>query len=392
MSAQVRKRIVVVGLGAVGALTAWRLSHRDDVEVIGIEQYGKVHDRGSYAGESRVFRTAYHEGGLYVPMLQESRRLWRELEEQSGRSLYLEVGALSIAQADRVEMRTTLETVREFDLPHTLYDTEELRRAHPQHNVHDGDVGVLDHHGGGIRPEVSLLSALDLAEAAGAQLRFNTPVLSIEEEPGGVVVRTPTEAIRADTVIVASGSWSTRLDTRLRELLRLQVLGLTWFMPTEIADFLPERFPAFLRDVGPVHFFGAPSLDGYSIKASSNPTWPVVRDVDEVPRAYTRNELVKIGQQAKEFFPSLNPEPVRSSVHHCAYTPDRTPIVDVSESERVVTVTGLSGHGFKFAPVLGEWAARLATQASESGVDPHFAVSAHLDRLAALGPYRGGGH
>ena len=40
MSAQVRKRIVIVGLGAVGALAAWRLSQRDDVEVIGIEQYG----------------------------------------------------------------------------------------------------------------------------------------------------------------------------------------------------------------------------------------------------------------------------------------------------------------------------------------------------------------
>lgn len=392
MGTQVKKRIVIVGLGAVGALAAWRLSQRENVEIIGVEQYGKVHDRGSYAGESRVFRTAYHEGGLYVPMLQESRRLWRELEDASARSLYLEVGALSIAQPDRVEMQTTLDTVREFDLPHTFYDTEELRSAHPQHNVHDGDVGVLDHHGGGIRPEVSLLSALDLAEAAGAQLRFNTPVLAIEEEPGGVVVRTPGEAIRADAVVLASGSWSTRLDGRLRELLRLQVLGLTWFMPKDIAAFVPERFPAFLRDVGPVHFFGAPSFDGYSIKASSNPTWPVARDVDEVPRAYTRQELVKIGQQAAEFFPSLNPEPVRSSVHHCAYTPDRTPIVDVSESERVITVTGLSGHGFKFAPILGEWAAQLATQPHGSAVDPHFTIDAHLARLEHRGAYRGGGH
>ena len=392
MSAQVRKRIVIVGLGAVGALAAWRLSQRDDVEVIGIEQYGKVHDRGSYAGESRVFRTAYHEGGRYVPMLQESRRLWRELEQRSGRELYLEVGALSIAQPDRMEMRTTLDTVREFDLPHTLYDTEELRRAHPQHNVHDGDVGVLDHHGGGIRPEVSLMAALDLAEAAGAQLRFHTPVLAIEEEPSGVVVRTPTEAIRADTVILASGSWSTRLDPRLHDLLRLQVLGLTWFMPTDIADFLPERFPAFLRDVGPVHFFGAPSLDGYSIKASSNPTWPVARDVDEVPREYTRHELAKIGQQAKEFFPALNPEPVRSSVHHCAYTPDRLPVVDLSDSGLLAVLTGLSGHGFKFAPVLGKWAAQLAVDGTRDGIDERSALASHLERLAALGPYTGGGH
>ncbi|MFV0374103.1 N-methyl-L-tryptophan oxidase [Microbacterium sp.] len=384
--------VVVVGLGAVGAMAAWQLSAREDVRVIGVEQYGRVHDRGSYAGESRVFRTAYHEGGLYVPMLQESRRMWRDLERASGRELYLEVGTLSIAQPDRIEMTTTLDTVREFDLPHTLYDTDALRKAYPQHRIHDGDIGLLDHHGGGLRPEVSIAAALRLAEAAGADLRFNSPVLAVEEEPGGVVVRTPAEAIRADKVVLASGSWSTRLRADLRELLRLQVLGLTWFMPERIEEFLPERFPAFLRDVGPVHFFGAPSLDGYSVKACSNPTWPVARDVAEVPTAYTRDELIKIGQQAREFFPALNPEPVRSSVHHCAYTPDRTPVVDVDPTGRVTIVTGLSGHGFKFAPVLGRWAAALAADGGNDEVDERFALSAHLERLAASGAYGGGGH
>ncbi|PPF45459.1 N-methyl-L-tryptophan oxidase [Pseudoclavibacter sp. AY1F1] len=384
--------VVIVGLGAVGAMAAWQLSKRDDVRIIGIEQYGRVHQHGSYAGESRVFRTAYHEGGLYVPMLLESRELWRELEREAGRELYLEVGALSIAQADRIEMRTTLETIDEFDLPHRRYDTDELRAAFPQHRIHDGDIGVLDEYGGGIRSEVSVLSALRLAEERGAELRFNTRVLAIEEERGAVVVRTPGEAIRADRVIVASGSWSGRIHPDLDRLLRLQVLGLTWFMPDSIDAFLPDRFPAFLRDIGPVHFFGAPSLDGYSVKACSNPTWPVFRDVSEVPTAYTRDELVKIGQQAKEFFPALNPEPVRSSVHHCAYTPDRLPVVDLSDSGRLAVLAGLSGHGFKFAPVLGKWAAQLAVDGTRDGIDERFALASHLERLDALGPYTGGGH
>lgn len=387
-----QKTVVVVGLGAVGAMTAWQLSRHDGVRVVGVEQYGRVHHRGSYAGESRVFRTAYHEGGLYVPMLLESRDMWRELEAASGRSLYLEVGTLSVGQEGRPELTTTLDTIREYDLPHTLFDADGLRKAYPQYAVHDGDIGILDHFGGGMRPEVSVMVALGLAERAGADLRFNTPVLAIEEEPGGVVVRTHAGAIRADAVVLASGSWSSRLDARLNDLLRLQVLGLTWFMPRRIEDFLPERFPAFLRDIGPVHFFGAPSLDGYSIKACSNPTWPVFRDVSEVPDAYTRKELIKIGQQAQEFFPDLNPEPVRSSVHHCAYTPDRTPVVDLSENARIVTVTGLSGHGFKFAPVLGKWAAQLAATERVDGVPAHFSLPAHLARLAERGAYRGGGH
>ncbi|PRI11231.1 N-methyl-L-tryptophan oxidase [Leucobacter massiliensis] len=386
-----RSDVVVIGAGTVGSMALWQLSKREGLEVVGIEQFGRVHSHGSYAGESRVFRTAVHEGATYVRMIQRSRELWRELERESGRSIYAEVGCLSIAPEGFPDLETALGTVREFDLPHRMLSTEELRREYPQHTIFDGDVGLLDAHGGGLRPEVAVMSALDLAEANGAQLFFNTPVLGIEERSDGIVVRTTQGSWLADRVLLASGSWSTRLSPELNELLRLQVLGLTWFMPKRPEMFVPERFPAFLRDLGPVHFFGAPSFDGYAFKACTNPEWPVLRDVDEVPAAHTRAELIKIGQRAAELFEGVNPEPVRESVHHCAYTPDRLPVVDRSDSGRLVTIAGLSGHGFKFSPQLGEWAAQLLA-GEESTVDPRFALAAHLERLAALGPYRGGGH
>ena len=219
--------------------------------------------------------------------------------------------------------------------------------------------------------------------------RDGLDVVGIEERPECVVVRTAQGSWLARTVVIASGSWSTRLRPQLHELLRLQVLGLTWFMPREPEAFAPERFPAFLRDAGPVHFFGAPSFDGYSFKACTNPEWPVFRDVSEVPLHHTREELVKNGQRAAELFAGVNPEPVRESVHHCAYTPDRLPVVD--RSERVVTIAELSGHRFKFSPQLGEWAAQLVTGEPHT-IDPRFALAEHMRRLAQLGPYTGGGH
>ena len=76
-------------------------------------------------------------------------------------------------------------------------------------------------------------------------------------------------------------------------------------------------------------------------------------------------------------------------MHHCAYTPDRLPVVD--RTDRVITIAGLSGHGFKFCPQLGEWAAQLVT-GEETTIDPRFALAAHMERLAELGPYGGGGH
>lgn len=386
-----KTNVLVIGAGTVGAMSLWQLSKIEGLDVVGIEQYGRVHSHGSYAGESRVFRTAVHEGGTYVKMIQRSRELWRELERESGRHIYAEVGALSIAPEEFPDLVTAIGTVRDFDLPHRMLSTEDLRAEFPQHRVHDGDVGLFDEHGGGLRPEVAIMSALDRAEAGGARLFFNTPVLGIEEGAAGVVVRTTQGSWLADTVVVASGSWSTRLSPELNDLLRLQVLGLTWFMPKQPELFAPEHFPVFLRDAGPVHFFGAPSFDGYAFKACTNPEWPVFRDVSEVPLTHTREELIKIGQRAAELFVDVNPEPVRQSVHHCAYTPDRLPVVDRSDSGRVVTITGLSGHGFKFAPQLGEWAAQLAT-GQDSTVDERFSLPQHLARLAKLGAYTGGGH
>ena len=386
-----KTHVVVIGAGTVGAMALWQLSKREGLDVVGIEQFGRVHSHGSYAGESRVFRTAVHEGGTYVRMIQRSRDLWRELEAESGRDIYTEVGALSIAPEGFPDLVTALGTVREFDLPHRVLTDAELRAEYPQHRIQDGDIGLLDAHGGGLRPEVAVMSALDIAEANGAKLLFNTPVLGIEERADGVVVRTTQGVWLADTVVVASGSWSTRLSPELNDLLRLQVLGLTWFMPTQPELFVPERFPVFLRDAGPVHFFGAPSFDGYAFKACTNPEWPVFRDVADVPTSHTREELITIGQRAAELFTGINPEPVRQSVHHCAYTPDRLPVIDHSASGRVVTLTGLSGHGFKFSPQIGEWAAQLVT-GEETTVDPRFALPAHLERLARTGPYTGGGH
>jgi len=382
---------VVIGAGAVGAMALWQLSKEENLEVVGLEQYGRVHSRGSYAGESRVFRSAYHEGGLYVPMLKRSREMWRELERESGRDMYAEIGTLSIAPEGFPDIVTAMNTAKDFDIPHRLLGEDDLRREYPQHRILAGDIGLFDEHGGGIRPEIVINAALNLAEERGAKLFFNTPVLAVEERADGVVVRTSQGAWLADVVILASGSWSTRLVPELNELLRLQVLGLTWLMPHKIEGFTPEKFPTFLRDVGKIHFFGTPTFDGYSFKACSNPTWPVFRDVDEVPAEYTREELIKIGQQGAELFEGVSPEPVRHSVHHCAYTPDRKPVVDRNETGRLVTITGLSGHGFKFAPQLGQWAAELATGKSSS-VDEQFSLPSHMKRLAELGAYTGGGH
>ena len=88
-------RVAVVGCGAMGAAASWRLSKRG-AEVVAFDRFSPPHDRGSTHGDSRITRTAYLEGAFYVPLLQETFPLWRELEAETGTDLLTLAGLLTI--------------------------------------------------------------------------------------------------------------------------------------------------------------------------------------------------------------------------------------------------------------------------------------------------------
>ncbi|MDS1112465.1 N-methyl-L-tryptophan oxidase [Gordonia westfalica] len=381
--------VAVIGAGSVGSMALWHLSKVPGLSVLGIEQYGRAHGLGSFAGESRLFRMAYKEGELYLPLLTDARRQWLELEKEADTQIMLQVGALSIGTETQPEMIATRGTIDTFGLPHRYLDTEELRKGFPQHDVHNGDVGILDPCGAGLRPEVAVLSALRLAEANGVRMLYRSAVETVEPGDNGVTIRTARDVVRARTAIVTTGSWATDLLPGVRDLVHVQRLALSWFMPTDISRYLPDQFPVFMRDIGDVHFFGAPSLDGYSVKVSPGhldlPTAPTLAELPDLPNDFAP----RLAAQVTDFFPDMNPEPVRLTAHHEMFTADRVPIVDRDSTGSVVAVAGLSGHGFKLAPTFGRIARDLAVDGTSELCPREFTLAAHQER-AALRPWRGG--
>src|SRR6266496_3451551 len=312
--------VVVVGLGAMGSHALWRLAERG-VRAIGVEQFTPGHDRGSSHGESRIIRTAYSEGAGYVPLVLHAWRLWDELEARSGQRLLERCGGLMLGSPSSPWVRGATESAKDHGLRYELLSGSELRERFPQHRVDDDDtVGFFEAAAGVVRPERG---------------------------------------------VVAAGAWVPRLvpglDLRLRVVRRVQA----WFETPSLEAFSPKSFPVFLRHQpgGEAAWYGCPSLDGATVKVGLH-SWPGIDEpVDPVegPRPPDGADADRVAAVVEATLPDLRPRPVR--MQSCMYT--LTPDQHFAVGQRrdlpgLTLLAGFSGHGFKFAPVLGEVAAQLA--------------------------------
>ena len=376
--------MLVIGLGSIGSMALWQLSQQPALTIIGVDAHPQVNLRSSYAGESRLFRTAVKEGPVFNDHANASIDLWRALEASSNRPILEQCGALSIGPADFEAMRTTREVVKRYNLPHEMLTAEELHSRFPQFSQDPDDAGILDTRGGVLRPEVAVTAAHTVAEEHGAQLYFDTRVTDLQSDADGVKVYTDAGTFAAGQVIVTIGSWTTQLLPQLSAYVEVRPIGLTWAMPRSIEQFQPEVFPVFMRDRvaadGSVtHWFGAPTLDGSSIKIGTYPEpWVSPISPDDRPADYTPEQLSYVGSLVAECIPDLIASPVRHSVHHDSYASNQIPIFDhIDTDDRIIYATGMHGNAFKFAPSYGKMLADMTTTGSSDLWRDEFSLSAH---------------
>jgi sarcosine oxidase len=343
----------------MGALSAWRLAARG-ARVIGFERFRPGHDRGSSHGDTRIFRTAYFESPEYVPLLQRAHELWRQLEKESGAELLTLTGGLAIGPADGELVAGVLESARENRLPHRLLDAGEMNRLHPQHRLEAGDVGVLDEQAGFLRPERSVAAAAARAEALGARLMTDTEITAVEASSGGVVIQTSRGRFAAERALVAAGAWTSKLLPQLGLPLEVERQVMGWLAVDHPDSFSPQRFPIFIRELAGGRFrYGFPTTDGRSIKLAVHHEGTGA-DPDSLDREVADADLLPLREFAREQLTGVTGEVVDARVCMYTNTPDERFIAtSPAHMPRVTVLSACSGHGFKFASVLGELMAEL---------------------------------
>ncbi len=358
--------VVVIGLGVMGSAALHRLAVQG-VRVLGIEQYEPGHDRGSSHGATRIIRLGYFEHPSYVSLLRDVYPLWQELEAKAGRRLLHITGIAEIGRPESELVRGTLAAARQHALPHDILDADALMRRYPAFRVPSDFVAVVQPDGGVLEAEPALLGLVQLARAGGAVIRTNEAVRAIEPHPGGVRVLTGNDVIETSAVIVTAGARVKALLPDLPAPLRVTRQVLAWFEPREPAMLSHDRFPVFMIESAYGFHYGFPMDPQRGVKLGKHHHLDETVDPDNYDRTVSPRDERAIRVALETYIPAADGKLVASTT--CLYTmaPDGDFIIDALPGwPQVVIGSPCSGHGFKFAPLIGEILADLATKGETS--------------------------
>ena len=372
---------IVIGCGGMGSAALRALALKGK-RVLGIEQFEPGHDRGSSHGHSRIIRLAYNEHPDYVPLLRRAFELWSDIEVETGQRLFVKTGGLDIGPMDGRVVTGALAACRTHSLAHEWMTGPEIHRRFPGVEVPEHYGAVFHEEAGYLNPEACIDAMVASAVGHGAALKEGETLQSLARLSDGWDLCTDRGRYTADQVIVTAGAWSQFVLPDLERLAipERQVVG--WFDSLDPSRFSAEQFPVFILDSPYGEYYGFPideSGRGFKIGRFHH----LKEEVDPRKSLATpdeRDEAV-LRQAIEEFFPLAGGKLQRMQTCMFTNSPDGHFIIDRHpDSSNLIVAAGFSGHGFKFACVVGELLAALACDPDASPV-PLFA----WDRFAQQG-------
>ena len=344
--------VAIVGAGLAGAAAAWAASRRG-LSVALFEQFAIGHRRGSSHGSARIFRRAYDDE-LYVRLTGEAAELWRQLEADTGMTLLRTTGGVDHGPRDVIELVD--ENLSAAGVPHELLDAREAGRRWPGMRF-DGPA-VFHAEAGVIDADATVRTCVEASKRRGAIVVDSTPVTEITPGDGGAALRAGGTYWRARHVVVAAGAWVAPL-----------LHGIIPFPPVTVTQqqvfHFPRRdltvdWPTFV-DRGALFVYGLPGggdggrYNAQKVAENYNGTVTTASGRDGVVNDGARSRIV---EYVKEWLPGLVAEPFNETT--CLYTTTADEDFILDQRGPIIVCSACSGHGAKFAPWLGDQAARLA--------------------------------
>lgn len=347
---------IIIGAGTMGMAAGYFLA-KEGKDVLLLDAFNPPHDQGSHHGETRIIRFAYGEGKAYVPLALRALDLWKELEDKSGKQLFLKTGVLNIGSKEHSFIQNVIESAKEFDLSIEVYKADEVKEKWPGILLPKDFIGCFEPSAGVLRVENCIDAYKTAVLGEGATLKTNVRVIKIT--PGKeVIVHTEQEVFSADSLIISAGARVNDLLSSVDLTLPITPLRKTfaWFNADEAL--YGNGFPAFTYEDANSSYYGFPSIDSAGFKVGRHDSGEEVSP-DDFINPFDETDAKELLQFKEHIMPEVGDLKLGKT---CFYskTPDEDFIIDSHPNfDNIIIAAGFSGHGFKFGSVVGEILSQL---------------------------------
>ena len=368
---------IVIGVGGMGSAAVYHLAQRG-LQVLGVEKHAIPHEMGSSHGYSRMIRYTLQEHPSYVPLVRRSYELWHEMEETAGEELMVTTGSIRAGAPDSPFFLNAQEACDLHSIPYEILTASEVNKRFPGYRFPEEISSVYQADGGFLLPERCIVTHVQAAERAGADVHSQETVLDWEVRGDGVQVRTDRDTYTAGRLVVTAGPWAANLVPELAAYAvpERQVMG--WFQPKRPELYAAEAFPVFGVFTEEGRYYGFPShaVPGFKIGRAHHLLQKV--DPDAIDREVHPEDEDILRQAVNRYFPLAAGKLLDGKTCMYTNTPDEHFMIGTLDGQPQVSVAaGFSGHGFKFASVIGEIMADLA----QNGATEHDINLFRLDRF-----------
>jgi sarcosine oxidase len=361
--------VIVVGTGGMGAAAACHLARRG-LRVLGLDRFSPAHDRGSSHGQTRLIRLAYYEHPDYVPLLRRAYALWHDLEREAGRPLLVASGLVMAGPAAGEVITGALVSARTHALPVEQLTATEATARWPALRVPEAWDVVYESTAGYLFVEECVRAHAAAATRAGAELRSGVTVHGWRVAEDGVVVETDAGAFTAARLVLCPGPWAAGLLHLPHVPLTVLRKSLFWYAPSraDLPRHVAPALPCFACDTPAGFCYGFPALDDRGVKVAVHSGGATVADPLIVDRSIDTGERHAIETFLDGHLPRLGRRLTAHATGLYTMSPDHHFLLGLHpQHPQVALAAGFSGHGFKFASVVGELLADLTT----TGRTPH---------------------
>ena len=359
--------VIVIGVGSMGSAACYHLAARGH-RVLGLEQFGIVHDQGSHFGQSRIIRQAYFEHPDYVPLLQRAYDNWETFEKATNSKVYFKTGVIYFGEKESATLTGINQSASQYQLPVRRVKTEEVKKHFPAFSLPLNFDTLFEPEAGFLTPERTIRLYARQAESVGATIRTGERVLEWKDDGSTIKVLSSHHSYRCNKLVITSGSWTSKLVPEMATKLKVTRQTLAWVNPKNPEQMSLGNFPCwFIDDPERGMFYGFPILPfenfggPIGLKVASHQAGPVV-DPDRVDRSVGPDDEQAIRYLLNKYFPQAGDEIITLKTCLYTYSDDENFIIDhvPGHDKKVVIACGFSGHGFKFVSAVGEILADLA--------------------------------